>query len=63
MTPLTPTIRPAAAFHATSRFSAVRGLVVFCVSAIIAASFVFDVASGWRAQPKIQAVQQASFLS
>jgi hypothetical protein len=69
MTTLTSLIRPAAApsFQVASPVSALRGLVVFCLSAVIAAGFVLDLAGGRTgeapAQPRNQLVQQASSLT
>jgi hypothetical protein len=68
MTTLTsPTHSAAPAFHVTSRGSSLRGVVVFCLSAVIAAGFVLDVAGGWSgqapAQPRNQLVHQANDLS
>lgn len=65
MTTLTSMIRPAAApvFHVRSGLSAIRGLVVFCISAIIAISFVFDVAAGYQSHPRNQLVQQAHYVT
>lgn len=66
MTTLTWMIRPAAgdpAFRVTTRLPAIRGLVVLCISALMAAGFVFDVASGPQPQPETQLVQQAIQLS
>lgn len=59
-------IRPAApapAFQVSSGRSLLRGLAVVCLSAIIAAGFVLDVAGGARSQPRDQVVQQAIYLT
>jgi hypothetical protein len=52
MTTLTSLIRPATpAVRATSFRPALRGLVVFCVSAVVTAAFILDVASGVKPRP------------
>jgi hypothetical protein len=64
MTTLTSLIRPAApAFSQPARRPVLRGLVVICVSALIAAGFVLDVAGGARSRPRNQVVQQAADLA
>ncbi len=72
MTTLTSLLRPSApaaapAFRATVRFPAVRSLFVLGVSALVAVTFVLDVASGGsvseRSQPQHRLVQQASYLT
>lgn len=61
MTTLTSLIHPATpAVRATSWRPALRGLVVFCVSAIVAAGFLLDVAGGAKARPERQAAQHVS---
>jgi hypothetical protein len=64
MTTLTSLIRPADApvFRVRSGLSAIRGLVVFCISAVLAFSFVFDVAAGYHSHPRNQHVQQALYV-
>lgn len=64
MTTLTSISQPAApAFRVASPLHALRGLVVFLLSATIAAAFILDVAGAPRAQPKAQVVQQALYLT
>ena len=69
MTTLTSLLRPSApaaspTFRASSRYPAVRSLVVLCVSALVVATFVLDVAGSSsvseRSQPQL-AQQAASF--
>jgi hypothetical protein len=58
MTTQTASHEPSApTFHlrSRSRLSVIRGLVVFCLSALIAAGFLLDVAGGVR--PKAPAAQ------
>jgi len=64
MTTLTSLIRPAAtpAFAAPARRPVLRGLVVTCLSILVAAGFLLDVAGAARPQPRSQAIQQAADL-
>lgn len=64
MTTLTSLIRPAAPrFPVVSRRPALRGLVVFCMSALVTAAFVLDVARGAAPRPERLVAQQAVQLT
>lgn len=50
-------------FRVASRLFALRGLVVFCVTALIAAAFLIDVSGGARRAPRTDQVERAAPLT
>lgn len=63
MTTLTSLLRPAPAIPLPARRPVLRSLVVVCVSAIVAAGFLLDVAGGAQPRSRDQVVQPAIYLT